>query len=203
MAGDARSGLVRLLKVALPLAALGLAAAVFVIQRGDRLAGVDIAGLGVDLSQGLRLAAPVFTGRTPDGLPFRATAEWALPDGPDPERVGLGPLEGQIDLDAARRLTLTAAGGEIMPKTERVLLQGGVEARTSDGWRLRVESAEIDLATQEMRGVGPVTGAGPGGELEAGAMRAVRRGESQYLWFEDRVRVRIDPARVPGRGVGQ
>lgn len=195
MARLARSGIVRVLKVVLPLTALLLISALFLVgQRDESEPGLGFSGLEIDGEQGLRMAEPRFTGLTPDGLPFRVTAEWALPDGPDPERVGLGPLEGAVTLDDGRIATIVADAGDLRPKLERLTLRGGIVATLSDGWRVEAPGATVDGRAQTLTATGPVRGAGPSGEIEAGSMRAARDGETHYVWFEGGVKVRIDPA---------
>ncbi len=194
MAGDARSGIVRFLKVALPLAALGLVAALFLASRSDLGRGVSVSSIDFDVTEGLRLSEPRFTGATNDGKPFVVTAEWALPDGPYPDRVGLGPMRGEIEMDAERRVTLTAQGGELRPKLNTMRLDGGVAVETTDGYRMTATGADIDMKAQTLAAEGPVAVSGPAGEIDAGSMRAERRDESHTIWFENRVRVRIDPA---------
>lgn len=194
MARDARSGLVRVLKIALPLGALALIAAVFLSQRSDR-AGFGFSDVGFDMSGGLRLSDPRFVGRTADGLPFRVSSDWALPDGPDPERVGLGPLQGDITLQDGRVIALRADGGEARPKADRLFLEGDVRLEAEGIYSLTVTAAELDLRRQTVEARGPVRGVGPDALIEAGSMRAAREGENNYIWFEDRVRVVIDPAR--------
>ncbi len=196
MAGDARSGIVRFLKVALPLAAVGLVAALFLASRSDLGRGVGVSAIDFDVTEGLRLSEPRFTGVTRDGQPFAVTADWALPDGPDPDRVGLGPVRGEIEIDPHRRATLTAEGGEIRPKLSTMRLEGGVAGATSDGWRLTAPRADIDIKAETLAAQGPVAVSGPAGDIAAGAMRAARRDGAFVVWFEDRVRVRIDPARA-------
>lgn len=187
-----RSGAVRFLKIALPLAALALVVAVFTAPRGDF--ELDFSDVDFDFRDGLRLVAPRFTGTDSAGRPFRVTAEWALPDKPDPERVELGPVDGEIVLDAGRTVSLAAGGGEILPKARRLRLSGGVTVETDDGWRLSAPTARADLDAETLVAEGPVRGAGPSGEIDAGAMRAARRDGEDYIWFERGVRLRIDPA---------
>lgn len=196
MAGDTRSGIVRFLKVALPLAALGLVAALFLASRSDLGRGISISAIDFDVTEGLRLSQPQFTGVTRDGKPFVVTADWALPDGPDPDRVGLGPVRGEIEIEAGRRVTLTAAGGEIRPKLNTMRLEGGVRVETSDGYLMTAARADVDMKAQTLSAEGPVAVSGPAGEIDAGSMRAARSDESHTIWFENRVRVRIDPVRA-------
>ena len=196
MAGDARSGIVRFLKVALPLAALGLVAALFLASRSDLGGGISVSSIDFDVTEGLRLSEPRFTGATRDGNPFVVSADWALPDGPDPELVGLGPVRGEIAMDADRRVVIVADGGEIRPKLSTMQLKGNVRVETSDGYRLTAPRADVDMKAQTLAADGPVAVSGPAGEIDAGSMRAARRDEGHTIWFENRVRVRIDPARA-------
>jgi lipopolysaccharide export system protein LptC len=73
-------------------------------------------------------------------------------------------------------------------------LGDGVVVTSSDGYRATVASAEVDFGAEEARAEGPVTGEGPLGRIEAGAMRAARRGGEDYIWFERGVRVLANPA---------
>jgi lipopolysaccharide export system protein LptC len=200
MAGAARQRAARFLKVALPLAGAGIVVTIFAFPRGEFSGGVGFDGLSGSFGEGLRLANPRFSGAAADGRPFTLRADWALPDGPDPERVGLGPVSGEFRLDDARSVGVVAGGGEFRPKAETLTLEGGVTVTTSDGWRLTATRADVDVAGGALTAAGPVAGAGPGGSIEAGAMRAARRAEGDYIWFEGGVTVRIDPgARTEGR----
>jgi lipopolysaccharide export system protein LptC len=186
------SGAVRILKIGLPLVALGLILLIFVAPR-DQLS-FSFSDMEFDLREGLRLEGPRFSGADSAGRPFTIDAEWALPDGPNPETVALGPVRGEALLQDGRRLTLTAGAGAIRPKAREVRLEDGVTVRTEDGWRAEAPSATADLDAETLTVPGPVSGAGPSGEIEAGSMRAARRADGDYIWFEDGVRLRIDPA---------
>jgi lipopolysaccharide export system protein LptC len=194
MPHDRRARRVRFLKVALPAAAVALIAAMFLFSGRRAVEGLGVGGLEIDPADGLRLSSPRFTGETTSGQPFVVTADWALPDGPDPSRVTLGPMRGQITLDPGRRVTLEAATGALFPKEERLTLGEGVVVTTSDGYRATVASAEVDFGAEEARAEGPVAGEGPLGRIEAGAMRAARRDGADYIWFERGVRVLANPA---------
>jgi hypothetical protein len=200
MVSSVRLRVARFLRIALPLAAAGIIVVIFTFPRPEFGRRIGFDDVDFDLGEGLRLTNPRFTGSTADGRPFVVTADWALPDGPDPERIGLGPVTGEIRLDDARAVRLAAAGGEIRPKAETLRLEGGVAVDTSDGWRLTVSSATLDMAANVLTGEGPVAGSGPSGGIEAGSLRAARTAEGDYIWFEGGVRVRFDPARAREAG---
>ena len=54
------------------------------------------------LEDGLRMLSPSFTGRTPSGEPYIVTADWALPDSPNPNRIGLRGIEATMTLKDGR-----------------------------------------------------------------------------------------------------
>jgi lipopolysaccharide export system protein LptC len=196
MAERRRQRVVRLLKIALPLSALALIAAIFTFPRPELGDGVGFSHLDFDLRDGLQVNAPRFTGADAEGRPFTVFADWARPDRPDPERVTLGPVRGEIAIDAERRLNLTAGGGEIRPKANLLMLDDGVDLNTSEGWRLSVSRADIDLEQARLTAQGPISGDGPGGEIAAEKMRAAQGEDGYTLWFEGGVAVRIDPSQA-------
>lgn len=187
-----RPRLLRFLKVALPLCAAGLIAAIFAFPRPD-LRGLRVDGVSAG-GDGLRLERPRFSGADAEGRPFVVEAEWALPDSPDPERVELGPLRGEAAPEAGRRAELSAGGGLLRVREETLRLDRGVTLVTSDGWRLSADAAEADLDSGGLVAEGSVRGQGPDGALEARRMRAWRDEAGYVLRFEGDVRLTL-----PGR----
>ena len=201
MAGSFRQRGARALKIALPLSAFALILFVLLFPRDEFGEGISIEGVTLD-GDGLRLEQPRITGAARDGRPFVVTADWALPDGPNPETVELGPLRGETMMGETRRLTLEAGGGRFRVDSETLTLTGAVALVTSDGWRLTASAADVDLDDERLSAQGPVSGSGPSGDLEAGSMRAERREDGDYLWFEGGVRLRITPNAADGGGNG-
>lgn len=197
MASDRHTRRVRVLRVLLPLTALGLIASVFLFPRSFLTADFGLSGLSFDPSEGLRLTNPHMTGSTDDGRRYRIVADWALPDAPDPSVVELGPLRGELARDAVRTLTLRAAAGTYRPEANRLRLEGDVTVDSGDGHSLEVRSADVDFAMQRLSAAGPVLGRTAMGTIEAGSMRAERGENGDLVWFEDRVRVIVTPRGGP------
>ncbi|MFV0474752.1 MAG: hypothetical protein ACK5MQ_11190 [Pikeienuella sp.] len=210
--GDGRRALiVRALKIALPAAALAVFAALFVFNGARYDGGISFEGVDLSaLDEGLKLTNPRFTGATGRGEPFSVAAEWALPDGPDPERVDLSGVKGEIELESGRMVTLEAVAGVLLPKTRAVTLSGGVRLTTSDGYSLTAAAAAFDPEADEVTASGDVMAESALGRITADEMRARRApeaegqsGEDAYIWFENRVKVRIEAsAMAPRRGQG-
>ena len=196
MADDSYTRQVRVLRLLLPLLAVLLLLAVFLFPRTFFLRDIDLSGLSFDPSEGLRLRNPRFAGTTDAGQPFEIVSEWALPDSPDPEHITLGPLSGQIAVDTEQTVRLEAEGGEYRPKAGLLTLEGGVTVSTADGYRMTLETADVDVKARTLEGTGPVSGQGPVGSIEAGSMRAARREDGDYIWFENGVRVIVQPGDV-------
>jgi lipopolysaccharide export system protein LptC len=203
------SRLVRGLKIGLPLLALALLSAIFLLPREHEFEGglvysdADLLKLG----EGLSVTSPRIEGATAEGEPFVVEAKRATPDGPDPSQVDLEQVRAAVDRPE-RRITLQAARGSLRPRDQTLSLQGEVRLETSDGYRVETDAISADLENGEARAPGPVRAEGPQGVIEAGAFRA-RRVEAEagaaedaelgglppgdYLWFEDGVRVRWTP----------
>ena len=185
------------MKIALPIAALGLIALIFFTGRDrsaivDARTAADVARLGA----GLKLDNPRFAGTTDDGNPFVVTADWALPDGAMPNLVDLERPQGELHLDDGLTLTVAARTGEMRRETEQLHLLGDVDLRTSDGYRARTERVELDLARKTAKAPGPVSAHGPRGELHADSMRvdpARPDSRDMIVRFQGNVRLRILP----------
>jgi lipopolysaccharide export system protein LptC len=193
------SRVVAVLKVGLPLVALGMLAALFLIQTEDRLApGLrftegDLAALG----EGLRISNPTFTGTTRDGAPFRFTAEFVVPDAAPPTRAAIIGLQGELELPDGPTIRLDAAGGDLDLERQVLVLEGDVRVTTSDGYRLASERMTLDLAAGTLEAGDAVVTEGPLGRIDSGSLAiapsAAGTDETHRFSFGDGVRVVYDP----------
>lgn len=198
---------IRVLKIGLPLIALGVFASFFIFNGArfdDRVSfdGVDVSSL----DEGLRLTNPHFTGATKKGEPFTVTADWALPDGPRPEEVELSGVKGEIILEDGRELAVTAPGGMLVTETSHVSLNGGVTLVTSDGYTITSDTAALDPKAEKVEAGGGVTVEMAPGTITSENMRATRSGdpgEGAYIWFENRVKVHIQEPGMSKGGAGK
>ncbi len=206
------SRIVRWLKIGLPLLALGLLSAVFLLPRDHGFDGgliystADLLALG----EGLTVSNPRFTGTTEEGEPFVVSAATATPDGPDPKQVVLAAPEASID-QKDRSVSLTAAEGTLLPKESRLMLTGGVTLVTSDGYEVTTAQVNANIKTGTMDAPGPVRAVGQGFHESRHIGSAVRAPKTadpaatggvpvgDRIWFENRVKVTYAPA---PRGTG-
>lgn len=163
-----------LVRLMLPVAALAMVGAVFFFaSRGSVDAPAGLSVEGVTIGNGLEVTKPRFFGETEDGQPFQVTAARAQPDGPDPKRIKLFEVEGEVGLPGGETLSTKAANGLFKPKENDLSLEGGVVARTSDGYTLTSETIRFDLKARSGETETPVRIEGPMGELDADRMKAV------------------------------
>ena len=103
------SRVVAVLKVGLPLVAVGLLASLFLVQTDDRIGGGVVFSPGdvEALGSGLRISNPTFTGTTRGEDRFRFTAELVEPDAAPPERAAITALAGTLDLHNGPEVTVT------------------------------------------------------------------------------------------------
>jgi lipopolysaccharide export system protein LptC len=144
------------------------------------------------LEDGLRMLSPSFTGRTPNGEPYVVTADWALPDAPNPNRIKLRGVEATMTLADGRIATLLAADGAFFPQIKRLRIENGVAVTTSDGYRVDTNAATVDADGRSLRTDGAVRATGPTGSIQADLLEALDA-EDRIVKFSGNVLVLIKP----------
>ncbi|MDH3668190.1 MAG: LPS export ABC transporter periplasmic protein LptC [Paracoccaceae bacterium] len=186
-------------KIILPAAVLAVIAAFYLASRGgDPLEKIfspeDLATLGA----GLKLENPRFAGVTRDGEAFAIRADWAVPDSAMPRVIDLERPQGEFELTDGRQINVTATTGRMRREEKVLTFSGKVVLDTSDGYHVETAELEVDLKRKTARTPGPVTGEGPSGRIEAGSFRAgpgAGEGSARQLWFENGVRVVLNPGK--------
>jgi lipopolysaccharide export system protein LptC len=192
------SRIVAILKLGLPLVALGLLSALFLVQTDDRLGGSVIFSPGdVDaLGSGLRISNPTFTGTTRGEDKFRFTAALVMPDAAPPKRAEITSLAGTVQLHNGPTVTVDAAKGDLDIPTERLDLSGAVAISTSDGYRIDTEKATLDLKAGAFVAGDKVVSIGPLGKITSGSLHvtpAAATGEARRFSFGNGVRLIYNP----------
>ena len=191
------SRVVGILKVALPLAALGILSTLFLfsgrINPEDAIpyAEVDVA----DRLRTPRMTDAGFAGVTADGASLMLTAADAKPDdatGGAAARIVLGTLETS---DGAKT-ELAAAAVDMDTAADMIELSNGVELRTSTG--MAIATVGLGIATDKTfaQSRGPITATGPLGQLTAQEMQLTAQdgvGNSYQLVFKGDVRLLYQP----------
>lgn len=192
------SRIVAVLKVGLPLVAVAMLAALFLISNDGRtgrelvFSPADLAALG----DGMRVRSPVFSGVTEELDRFRFTAAEVTPDAAPPKLALIDRLAGRIDLSDGQSVELDAARGRLDLGTQRLILTGEVRVRSADGFSFAADEVALDLAAGGLEAAGAVAGSGPMGRIDAGRLSVGSpqgdKGTRMFL-FEDRVSLIYDP----------
>ncbi|MDD2869456.1 LPS export ABC transporter periplasmic protein LptC [Neomegalonema sp.] len=149
------------------------------------------------LEDGLRLTGPRLSGRTAQGEAYALAADWAEPDGPQPQLVRIGPLEGRFEAADGAPLRLNAGGGEFLTQSRELTLTRGVRVESEEGYWMETEAALLDGRTQALRSLAPVRGEGPAGAISAESLEALD-GDARNVLFKGRVRMTVLPAAARG-----
>lgn len=192
------SRLIAWLKVLLPLAALGIVAALFLTSRTiDPTAALTGAGFDVrELARDMRVRNPDYNTMTDDGTAVTFTADSARPDPDRDGRTEAVAVIATFDPGDGRLTTVRGDAAVLDRAADRLTLTGNVSIETSDGYH--VESAEMisALSRTDLRSDVPVRGLAPFGEITAATMRLTREGpaDGHVLVFNGRVKLVYQPS---------
>lgn len=163
------SAFVRVMKRALPLAALALALAVLVYALQPRPTGqiaMTFESMGT-VENDLTMINPRLTGTDSNGLPFVVTASAAVQEGQGAARVRLEHIAAELTLGDGTVLHVTAASGVVDNATRLLEIRGGIRFTATNGYTAETESANADLNSGIVSGNAPVAAEGALGRLTA------------------------------------
>lgn len=193
---------VTVLKVGLPLIALAMLSALFLIQSDDGPGGSitfsrgDIEALG----EGLRVTNPTLTGSTRDEDRFRFTAAVVVPDAAPPTRATLTGLDGRIDFTDGTVVDISARAGEIDLDAQGLALTEEVRIATSQGLEVTSDDVSVDLRLGTLEARGGVVTEGPMGRIDSDTLRIEPSPDAEgarLITFGNGVRLVYDPVIRP------
>lgn len=161
------SRVVTVLKVGLPLLALGLMSALFLFSIRDDFESEPIFS-DADLeafSEGLQVSRPTLSGRTRGNETFRFIAEAAIPDGAPPTRVAIRDLTGSFTFMDGQEIEVTARAADLDLAGDVMELQQHVTVSSSDGYQISAEIMRLELRPGTIDAEGAVHAVGPMGEI--------------------------------------
>ena len=188
---------VGILKVVLPLIAVGLLSTVFLVQREDKIEGglvftkVDIATLG----DGLTISKPRFSGLTTSGDTFTLTAARATPDSSKPTKIEMTDIVADYAYLSGLEVLANAAHGLALMAEQTLTLNGGLSATTSNNYDVTTPGGIIKLRTGEFESSGEVVLVGPSQRLTAGRLTVTpgEDGPGQIFLFDNGVHLTYSP----------
>ena len=153
------SRLVRVLRTALPLGAVGavIILATMGLYRtfGSALGRLSIGGVSIDGTK-ITMDRPRLTGVRQDGRSYVINAAKAIQDVKHPTLVDLADITGDIDMADHDTLHLTATSGRYDTESEALDLSGAVRLR-NHSYNIELRSAHIEFKTGAYRTQEPVT----------------------------------------------
>lgn len=182
-----RSRLIRALRVVLPativLIFLGLVGSVawstFNAQPKAAQAG----------DEPIRLISPRFVGRDDKGRAFVLTAESAIRDRLDYQRVILKKPALVLDENGPDQMRINGADGVFHEQSGKLELSNGVRMEDAEN-AFTTAASLFDTKTGEVVGSGPIQGAGGLGEIQAQSYGVYGKGETMV--FKGGVRTRLE-----------
>lgn len=196
---DRYSRTITILKVALPLAAVGLLSTLFLLSRQiDPDAVLPFAERDIaDRLRNQQITAPTFSGTSANGDDvFLTAAKVSPPIAGRPARAV--DLQARIMGSSGETVNMRARKGAFQDTLGTALFDGGVRIETSAGYVLETEALEADLNQVTALAPGQVTGHGPPGDFTAGAMelQSEADGGGLHIVFKNGVRLLYDPQKV-------
>lgn len=173
---DRHSRVVRVLRWLLPAIAVILLASIFVLSNANKVRqGLIIADSKLaELAVGQKITNPNFSGVTKSGDAFSISAEWALPDGPNPDQIELMKPRTTIDFEGGRSLKATAGSGLLDLRKSLAALEDDVDLLTANGYTARTGGLMLNFETGNASSDGTVSAVGPVGSIEAGQMELIQ-----------------------------
>lgn len=191
------SRVVRILKVALPLAALGILSVLFIVaEQLDPEAAIPYAD--VDVEQILRdqgITNPTFGGVTDEGDVISLGAE-SLKRLPGGDQMVAALMTGALEFASGRRVDIDAPAGEFDAETNMMALTGGVTLTDTQGVVVMTDEVALNLTDLTGR-TGAIEAESPDARLAAGSMELRRSAAGNILVFDGGVRLLFypDPSR--------
>ena len=193
------SRIVGILKVGLPLVALGMLASLFLVQTDDRLRRRPRLLAGRH-----RLAGRGAAHHQPD-LHRHHPGRGQLPLHRGADRARRGPARAGARSPASPARSRCTTGrwsgsrpttGDLHIPTQRLDVAGNVRLRTSDGYRINAEQATLDLRAGSIVAGNTVETTGPLGRIDSGSLTvqpAAASGEARRFSFANGVRLIYEP----------
>ena len=177
---------VRVMRLALPLAALILLTVLFVDTGVNEATIAPMEEDEAPMVKDKRIAKnellnPKFESMDKENQPYKITADRAIQGEVNKDLIMLERPVGVMDMGAGAQVQVVSDTGAYRQDTERFLLEGAVVMQHSDGYTLNTEEAHIDLKRNFAWSEKDVLGTGPDMVIDAKGVRA--NGETGEVVF--------------------
>lgn len=186
------SRFVGMMKLLLPLLALGLVIAVVTWPSEFRqVAGFHLpyASSADGAAAELAMVQPRYLGTDSRNRPFIVTANRATQDPQDQRLITLDRLQADMSMADGQWFTILADSGVYHQQRQHLRLQGTINLYSDQGYEFHTQIVEIDLKRGRASSDQPVRGQGPFGTLRADRLEVEDYG--RRLIFKGNVRMLI------------
>lgn len=183
------------LKVTLPILALAILSTLFLFARRIDFEGtLPYAGVDIDaLANDPRLSAPEYAGVTRDGVFVRIAATTARPGAAAGDPMTAEDVVAVFEAAPGRLISVRADQGQVDAAGARLLLEGDVKLKSTDGYDLRSDRMQGALDATDLTAEGAVKGLAPFGRIEAQILHITGPVGAQQMVFNGGVRLIYTP----------
>ncbi len=188
----AHSGLVRFLKIFLPILAILiiLLIAGALVVRQFMLPNLDIGN--IEMNDGkLIMENPKLNGVDQNQRPYNLSADRAIQDASNPSVVELQRIIATLPMEQNLTADITAGNGVYDAEAKTLQLKERVTVQTSDGMSIELMDADVDIASGAMTTNSPIKATSPEADIASSSMIVDKSGER--LIFEGNVRMTLRP----------
>jgi lipopolysaccharide export system protein LptC len=194
-AAQRHSGRVRVLKTALPIAAVAIAAVFswftfFAAPSGP----IKVEAGNTDVEDGkLVMTNPSLDGFTKDNRPYKMTASRATQDVSKNGVIALENIDAELPLGPDQRASIEAKSGVYDNANGRLQLDKDFTVTTTGGLKAKLKSADVNISTGRITTDQPVDIENGNAHISADKMQI--RDNGKVMVFENKVKLVIDPSK--------
>ncbi|ODA67802.1 hypothetical protein A7A08_00967 [Methyloligella halotolerans] len=155
---ERHSRLVRILRIVLPVVAIGLLASYFISSSLSVTVGdVEASISGIEVTDGaLRMTNPTLKGVDKENGDYVISAAYADQKVENPNLVDLHEIKAEVNSGKNGWSRMTALRGTFDSEKERLVMEEKIRVQTSSGITGQLSLAEIDMAKQVLHSSRPV-----------------------------------------------
>jgi lipopolysaccharide export system protein LptC len=201
--GSGYTWFVRVMKIALPLAAIAIVGGVVSrLSKDPQIAQLaELPKQEKTVPGQIELVKAQYEGMDAKGRKYTVTADTATRDMAADEAVFLEKPRADIALEGGSWLAVHAAKGRFDNKASKLFLSGGVTAYHDSGYEMHLQDLSVDVKARAAASLSPVSLQGPAGELRAQNIAVTGGGELVVFGGPAQVtlhRLKVKPERKPG-----
>jgi lipopolysaccharide export system protein LptC len=189
------SGLVRMLRIILPLAAVFILSLLIGAYIWSQSGVADFGADSVSMENGrMVMRNPDLNGVDPKGRPYRLQAREAVQNPAAPSKVELVDIDATLPVEENISARLLAGNGFYDADAKQLKLSNKVNVTTNDGATIDLEAADVDIYAGRLITDQPVSLRTDQASITAQKLAVEDNGKR--IVFEDRVRMVLYPAEI-------